>query len=65
MEFYAAPWFLAVRRHVEAAGDPWFILSAKYGLAKRQLDKSSTGPTGRVSVAILRWRLQRELRDAT
>jgi hypothetical protein len=31
-EFYASPWFLAVRRYIEAAGDPWFVLSAKYGL---------------------------------
>jgi hypothetical protein len=28
------PWFLAVRRYIEAAGDPWCILSAKYGLVR-------------------------------
>ena len=31
-EFYVSPWFLAVRRYVEASGDPWYVLSAKYGL---------------------------------
>jgi hypothetical protein len=31
-EFYTSPWFLAVRRYVEAAGGPWYVLSAKYGL---------------------------------
>jgi hypothetical protein len=30
--FYASPWFAAVRRYVEATGDPWYVLSAKYGL---------------------------------
>jgi hypothetical protein len=31
-EFYVSPWFLAVRRYVEATVDPWYVLSAKYGL---------------------------------
>jgi hypothetical protein len=31
-EFYVSPWFMAVRRYVEATGDPWYVLSAKYGL---------------------------------
>jgi hypothetical protein len=31
-EFYVSPWFLAVRRYIEATGDPWYVLSAKYGL---------------------------------
>jgi len=31
-EFYVSPWLLAVRRYVEATGDPWYVLSAKYGL---------------------------------
>jgi hypothetical protein len=31
-EFYGSPWFMAVRCYVEATGDPWFVLSAKYGL---------------------------------
>jgi hypothetical protein len=31
-DFYLSPWFTAVRRHIEAAGDPWYVLSAKYGL---------------------------------
>lgn len=31
-EFYVSPWFRAVRQYVEATGDPWYILSAKYGL---------------------------------
>jgi hypothetical protein len=31
-EFYVSPWFLAVRQYVEATGDPWYVLSAKYGL---------------------------------
>jgi hypothetical protein len=31
-EFYVSPWFVAARRYVEATGDPWYVLSAKYGL---------------------------------
>jgi hypothetical protein len=31
-EFYVSSWFMAVRRYVEAAGDPWYVLSAKYAL---------------------------------
>jgi hypothetical protein len=31
-EFYVSPWFMAVRQYVEAAGDPWYVLSAQYGL---------------------------------
>lgn len=31
-DLYASEWFLRARRHVEATGCPWFILSAKYGL---------------------------------
>jgi hypothetical protein len=31
-ELYVSPWFIAVRRYVEATGDPWYVLSAKYGL---------------------------------
>jgi hypothetical protein len=31
-EFYVSPWFMAVRRYVEASGDPWYVLSAKHGL---------------------------------
>jgi hypothetical protein len=30
--FYVSPWFLAVRQYVEVTGDPWYVLSAKYGL---------------------------------
>jgi DUF1365 family protein len=30
--FYVSPWFVAARRYVSATGDPWYILSAKYGL---------------------------------
>src|ERR1700722_713374 len=28
---YISAWFQKARRYVEATGDPWFILSAKYG----------------------------------
>jgi hypothetical protein len=31
-EFYASSWFIAVRQYVEATGEPWYVLSAKYGL---------------------------------
>jgi hypothetical protein len=31
-EFYLSAWFIAVRQYVEATGDPWYVLSAKYGL---------------------------------
>jgi hypothetical protein len=31
-ELYASSLFIAVRRYVEVMGDPWFVLSAKYGL---------------------------------
>lgn len=29
---YLSDWFVKARRHVEAAGGPWFILSAEFGL---------------------------------
>lgn len=31
-ELYTSEWFLRARAHVERAGCPWFILSAKFGL---------------------------------
>ena len=31
-ELYTSPWFRKARSYVEAAGQPWFILSAKHGL---------------------------------
>jgi hypothetical protein len=31
-ELYTSDWFLKARAFVEAAGSPWFILSAEYGL---------------------------------
>lgn len=31
-DLYISPWFRLARRYVESSGDPWFILSAKYGL---------------------------------
>lgn len=31
-ELYISPWFRKVRALVESTGDPWFILSAQYGL---------------------------------
>jgi hypothetical protein len=43
-EFYASPWFLAVRRYVEAAGDPWFVLSAKYGSTVSAVSALLGGP---------------------
>ena len=33
-DLYASAWFIKARQLVEASGDPWFILSAKYGLVK-------------------------------
>ena len=31
-DLYVSDWFRKVRLYVEASGDPWFILSAEYGL---------------------------------
>ena len=31
-DLYLSPWFKAARRYIEATGDPWYVLSAKYGL---------------------------------
>jgi hypothetical protein len=31
-DLYLSEWFRRAREYVEAAGGPWFILSAKYGL---------------------------------
>jgi hypothetical protein len=31
-DLYISQWFQKARRHVEATGMPWFILSAEYGL---------------------------------
>lgn len=31
-ELYRSDWFLKARAYVEAQGEEWFILSAKYGL---------------------------------
>ena len=31
-DLYTSPWFRKARRYVEARQEPWFILSAKYGL---------------------------------
>jgi len=31
-DLYVSQWFVKARRHVEATGMPWFILSAEYGL---------------------------------
>ena len=33
-DFYISTWFKAVRRYVEATGEPWYVLSAKYGLVR-------------------------------
>lgn len=33
-EMYTSTWFIKTRRLVDATGEPWFILSAKYGLLK-------------------------------
>jgi hypothetical protein len=33
-ELYCSDWFLKARAYVEAQGDEWFILSAKYGLVE-------------------------------
>jgi uncharacterized protein DUF6884 len=31
-DIYVSAWFQLVKQYAEAAGSPWFILSAKYGL---------------------------------
>lgn len=31
-DLYTSAWFIKARRHVEATGNPWFILSAEHGL---------------------------------
>lgn len=31
-DLYVSSWFLKARQYAEASGNPWFILSAKYGL---------------------------------
>lgn len=33
-ELYCSDWFLKARAYVEAHAEPWFILSAKYGLVQ-------------------------------
>ena len=33
-DLYVSPWFQKARRYVEAAGAPWFILSAQHGLVR-------------------------------
>jgi hypothetical protein len=33
-DLYRSPWFLKARAYVEAAGGPWFILSAAHGLVR-------------------------------
>jgi Family of unknown function (DUF6884) len=31
-DLYLSEWFCRAHHYVEATGDPWFILSAEYGL---------------------------------